>query len=192
MSKKRRLRPDERELWERVARGTDPLHARPHGMAEPEVRQPISPAPKAQPDPIPAFRLGESAKPQTSSGPTSQPPLAMDRRTHDRMKRGKLRPEARLDLHGMTRDRAHSALSRFILDAHGRGRRLVLVITGKGRDRDEGGPIPVRPGILRHSVPQWLSLPPLRSAVLQVTPAHIRHGGAGAYYVYLRRGPQRT
>ena len=67
------------------------------------------------------------------------------------------------------------------------GRRLVLVITGKGKDRDDGGPIPTRHGILRHQVPQWLALPPLSQAILQVTPAHLKHGGHGAYYVYLRR-----
>ncbi|WP_150121448.1 Smr/MutS family protein, partial [Sulfitobacter sp. HI0023] len=42
-------------------------------------------------------------------------------------------------------------------------------------------------GVLRHQVPQWLSAPPLGGLVLQVTPAHISHGGGGAYYVYLRR-----
>jgi DNA-nicking Smr family endonuclease len=41
--------------------------------------------------------------------------------------------------------------------------------------------------VLRHQVPQWLRLPPLGNVVMQVTPAHIRHGGHGAYYVYLRR-----
>jgi DNA-nicking Smr family endonuclease len=87
----------------------------------------------------------------------------------------------------MTLDRAHPALTQFILGSHAKGRRLVLVITGKGKMRDEGGPIPVRHGVLRHQVPQWLSMPPLSSAVLQVSQAHISHGGGGAYYVYLRR-----
>jgi len=64
----------------------------------------------------------------------------------------------------------------------------VLVITGKGRDDDGPGPIPRRRGVLRHQVPQWLSRPPLGPAVLQVTPAHRKHGGEGALYVYLRRG----
>ena len=111
----------------------------------------------------------------------------MDKKSFTRLKRGKVKPEARLDLHGLTLDRAHPALSRFILSAQKSGKRLVLVITGKGRDRDDGGPIPVRTGILRHHVPQWLSSPPLSSAVLQVTQSHISHGGEGAFYVYLRR-----
>ena len=111
----------------------------------------------------------------------------MDSKAFTRLKRGKLSPEGRIDLHGMTLDRAHPALTRFILNAHKNGKRLVLVITGKGKMRDEGGPIPVRHGVLRHQVPQWLSMAPLASAVLQVSQAHISHGGGGAYYVYLRR-----
>jgi DNA-nicking Smr family endonuclease len=103
------------------------------------------------------------------------------------MRRGKLKPEGKLDLHGMRVDTAHPALIRFILTAQSQGKRLVLVVTGKGKYRDEPGPIPTPRGVLRHQVPQWLSLPPLAQAVLQVTPAHISHGGEGAYYVYLRR-----
>ena len=87
----------------------------------------------------------------------------------------------------MTLDRAQGVLSQFIMSAHGSGKRLVLVITGKGKKRDEGGPIPVRHGVLRHQVPQWLSVPPLSMMVLQVSEAHASHGGGGAYYVYLRR-----
>jgi DNA-nicking Smr family endonuclease len=93
----------------------------------------------------------------------------------------------KIDLHGMTIAEAHPELVAFILNSHAMGRRLVLVITGKGKDRDDGGPIPTRFGVLRHQVPQWLALPPLAQAILQVTPAHLRHGGHGAYYVYLRR-----
>lgn len=104
------------------------------------------------------------------------------------MKRGKLKPESRIDLHGMRLDQAHGALVRFVLSSQASGRRLVLVITGKGKTREEPGPIPTPRGVLKHQVPQWLSLPPLAQAVLQVTPAHQRHGGEGAYYVYLRRG----
>jgi len=103
------------------------------------------------------------------------------------MIRGKLKPEGRLDLHGMTLAQAHPALTRFILDAYDRDKRLVLVITGKGKDRDEGGPIPIRRGVLRHQVPGWLHAPPLGAVVLDIREAHLRHGGQGAYYVYLKR-----
>ena len=64
---------------------------------------------------------------------------------------------------------------------------LVLVITGKGRPGQDEGPAPLRQGVLRRQVPVWLAQPPLGPLVLQVAEAHVRHGGAGARYVYLRR-----
>jgi DNA-nicking Smr family endonuclease len=110
----------------------------------------------------------------------------MDRRRFEKLRRGRLEPEARLDLHGMSSERAHAALAAFILSAHAADLRLVLVITGKGQP-DESPHQPRRHGILRHSLPHWLAAPPLSGRILQVTPAHQRHGGAGAFYVYLRR-----
>ncbi len=112
---------------------------------------------------------------------------AMDRRRFEKLRRGRLEPEARLDLHGMTLERAHAALTGFVLAAHASGLRLVLVITGKGREGEAGAIAPHRRGALRHSVPHWLAAPPLVARVLQVAPAHARHGGGGALYVYLRR-----
>jgi DNA-nicking Smr family endonuclease len=41
---------------------------------------------------------------------------------------------------------------------------------------------------LRHQVPQWMGMSPLKQVILQITGAHISHGGTGAFYVYLRRG----
>ena len=140
--------------------------------------------------------LGIGAKPATAVSHDLSPalpdrlakaPLKMDRKTHGKLKRGKMAPEGKLDLHGLTMDQAHPRLVSFILKAQADGKRLVLVITGKGKHRDDGGPIPVRHGVLRHQVPHWLSVPPLAQAVLQVAEAHIKHGGGGAYYVYLRR-----
>ena len=116
-----------------------------------------------------------------------QSPVQMDQKSFGKLKRGKLRPEGKIDLHGMTLDRAHPALTGFVMNAHAQGKRLILVVTGKGKMRDDGGPIPVRHGVLRHQVPQWLGMAPLKSVVLQIVQAHISHGGGGAYYVYLRR-----
>ncbi len=195
---RRRLKPDELDLWRQVARTANPLHpAQPRPKAPPATPAPApKPAPeRAAPAPIQHFKMGQKAArgapahdvlPGLADRLNSQP-VAMDQKAYGRLKRGKLAPEARIDLHGMTADRAHGALQGFILRAHGQGKRLVLVITGKGRRSDEDGPIPVRHGVLRHNVPHWLSVPPLVGLVLQVTNAHNRHGGGGAYYVYLRR-----
>jgi DNA-nicking Smr family endonuclease len=144
---------------------------------------------------LPEFRIGQAARPvrgahdlaPSISEQVSHAPVRMDRKAFNRLTRGKLAPEARIDLHGMTLAEAHPALNRFVAAAHADGKRLVLVITGKGRSGEDHGPIPQRPGVLKHQVPQWLGRPPLGAMILQVTEAHLRHGGAGAYYVYLRR-----
>ncbi|MEP3919127.1 Smr/MutS family protein [Ascidiaceihabitans sp.] len=190
----RKLRPDELDLWRKVAERTERLDLgfRPESVGlEPQVIT----APKRK-KLIETLVQRDGPKSQPSTRVIRQPsvsddlrsaPLQMDRKAFDQMKRGKIRPEGRIDLHGMTLDRAHPALTRFILSAHSSGKRLVLVITGKGKSRDDGGPIPVRFGVLRHQVPQWLGMQPLSSAVMQITQAHDRHGGGGAYYVYLRK-----
>lgn len=85
----------------------------------------------------------------------------------------------RLDLHGHTQDRAQAALQRFLLDAQARGERVVLVITGKGRDG--GG------GVLKRRLPEWLGARQIRPIVAGRAEAHARHGGAGAVYVFLKR-----
>ncbi|MBR9650411.1 Smr/MutS family protein [Thalassovita aquimarina] len=189
---RRRLKPEEVELWKKVAETAERLH--------PERPKSELPKPKPKPQKTPTFRMPDfqvgakagatpsrddlmpSIAEQLGSGP-----VRMDRKTFGKMKRGKLVPEGKIDLHGMTLDRAHSVLNGFIMRSHGQGKRLVLVITGKGKHRDEGGPIPVRFGVLKHNVPQWLTMPPLSAVVLQVSEAHLSHGGSGAYYVYLRR-----
>ncbi|WP_347138131.1 Smr/MutS family protein [Paracoccus sp. SSK6] len=185
------LTPEDRELWARVARTAVPMHPERPKPVEPEAR----PAPKpAAPRPrIPDFSIGQMAAPKPAALPAPSSPaqrlaqqaLRMDHKIHRRMSQGKLPPEARLDLHGMTLAAAHPELIGFILSCHARGHRLVLVITGKGKG--DHGPLPTRPGALRHQVPHWLHMPPLSAVVQQVTPAHYRHGGEGAYYVYLRR-----
>lgn len=191
---RRRLRPDEIELWRRVAETTERLHSDRKAHEAPMPRpKPKKPAPKVRS--ITSFDMGERSTMESMAHDLAPPvsdriaaaPLRMDRKTHQRLKRGKLSPEARLDLHGMTTERAHPLLTSFILRAQADGKRLVLVITGKGKHRDEGGPIPVRHGVLRHQVPHWLNIPPLAQAVMQVVEAHRSHGGGGAYYVYLRR-----
>jgi len=95
----------------------------------------------------------------------------MDAKSFGKMTRGKLRPEGRIDLHGMTMAEAHPALQDFILGSAQLQRRLVLVITGKGKSKPDHGPIPERHGVLRHNVPIWLRQSPLSAVILEVTPA---------------------
>ena len=192
MRRPRHLSPEERALWDRVTGTTKPMA--PEARADPIPTAPVRKKTIVPRDRLPDFQIGQKADAHRPNdllpGIThrlANAPVHMDAKSFGKMKRGKLVPEARMDLHGMTLAEAHPELLAFIPGSQALGRRLVLVITGKGKDRDEGGPIPTRNGVLRHQVPQWLAMPPLAQAILQVTPAHLKHGGYGAYYVYLRR-----
>ena len=98
----------------------------------------------------------------------------------------------RLDLHGLRQRDAHARLRAFLLEAHADGLRTVLVITGKGGEEqpDRLGDLAGerQRGVLRRNVPHWLEEPELRAIVLSFTLAGVRHGGAGALYVQLRKG----
>ena len=194
MRRPRHLSEDERALWDRVADRTKPLDPQRPKIVAPPKAAPKPSKPSRHETPMPDFRVGQAASAHrphdlmpSVTDRLSRAPVNMDHKSFGKMTRGKLKPEARIDLHGMTVAEAHPELVAFILGSQSIGRRLVLVITGKGKNRDDGGPIPTRHGVLRHQVPQWLSLPPLAQAILQITPAHLKHGGHGAYYVYLRR-----
>jgi DNA-nicking Smr family endonuclease len=174
MSRKRAPSEEERELFEATFADAKPL------------------AKKSAPAPKPA-------KPKIESPPvlptppvrTLPKPTGLDGRTAERLRRGMLKPEARLDLHGLTEDSAHRALVTFLRSASARGLRLVIVVTGKGLKQ----PAPDEPfdmeqrtrGILKTMTPRWLAEPELVQFVADVRSAHRRHGGAGALYVYLRK-----
>jgi DNA-nicking Smr family endonuclease len=128
----------------------------------PQPTPPVEPAPK----PKPPLRPGQFAD--------------LDRRTADRLRRGQIALDGRLDLHGMTQAAAHDALHDFLLGASERGQRCVLVITGKGRGGDDAG-------VLKRQVPHWLNMPPLRARIVAIAEAQPRHGGTGALYVLLKR-----
>ena len=191
----RKLRPEERELWKKVADTATPL-AQPAKMEIPralympkaKIERPAS----VQPD-LKGFKIGTKSQsaPLVGGGQAAvKSAPVMDAKSFGKLTRGKLRPEGRIDLHGMTMAEAHPSLQDFILGSAQLQRRLVLVITGKGKGKSKPdyGPIPERHGVLRHNVPIWLRQSPLSSVILEVSPAHQRHGGAGALYVYLRRG----
>jgi DNA-nicking Smr family endonuclease len=158
-----RRKPDENEraLWLEAMRDVARL-----APGEP------MPAPPAAETPPRAAKSAAVAAPRAGG-------TGLDRRSAERLKRGQLRPEARLDLHGMTQEEAHRALERCLAAAQEKGKRTVLVITGKGSGE--------RRGVLRDAVPRWLAEAPNRGRVLATAPAQPKDGGAGALYVLLRR-----
>lgn len=171
--------PDE-DLWHRVAQTIKPLKSRPR----PAVKAPLAAdepaAPTAKPKPSPAPPSPRAVKPALPHLTTAVT-AGIDKRTSQRLGRGQLAIEGRLDLHGMTQGEAHDRLAGFIRRAVAAGKRNVLVITGKGFKASG------ETGVLRQAVPRWLNEPGLRSHVVALRHAQPKDGGEGALYVLLRR-----
>ncbi len=109
--------------------------------------------------------------------PADQSEAAAPRRRRQ-LKRGHVKPEAELDLHGLTREEALTRVGHFLENARHHGFRVVLVITGKGTRADGEG-------VLRSAVGSFLSNQP--GMVLEWFEAPRQYGGSGALVVFLRR-----
>jgi DNA-nicking Smr family endonuclease len=197
VSKRRDLDPAEHALWDEVVRSVKPARgkrlSKPRA-APPAKREAAKPLPRTaqhakppKPPPEPLRGLAPALMP-------GQPMLGVDGGTAERLRRGRIEPDARLDLHGLSQNRAYTALLSFIRRGHENGYRCVLVITGKGLTKSpdvstKGFVMPERSrgGVLRALVPHWLNDSDLRAKVVGVQTAHARHGGTGALYIYLRR-----
>jgi len=184
MTPKRPVSREEQSLWRQVTGDVEPISSQPpkESKTQPanvKTKNPKPPKAKtatsAPPPPPPAPPVRTKPQPELVPGKTA----GLDKRNAQRLKRGQLRPEARVDLHGMTQSEAHAKLNSFIAECRMADRRTVLVITGKGSVR-EGG-------VLRRMVPHWLNQPSLREMVIAIEQATPRDGGAGAYYLLLRR-----
>jgi len=165
---KRGPKPEDTRLWSRVAATVHPLPGRETPPADVELLR--AAAPVDQPLPI---RRPKPKPPRT--GPLSDiEPNRKRAITREHL-------EARIDLHGMTQDRARAALEAFVRRAWDEGYRSALVITGKGLRGD---------GVLRRHAPEWLAASSLQEVVAGISTAHDRHGGEGALYVALKRKPR--
>ena len=113
----------------------------------------------------------------------------LDRSTSTKMAKGQFKIQGRLDLHGMTQQKAYVALTDFIQGAYREKKRNLLVITGKGKrqERVDSDFFETTDGVLKRSVPIWMAEPPLRNLVVAFSTAKKAHGGTGALYVLLRR-----
>ena len=182
---RRRLSKEEISLWLQVARTIIP-RAGMRGPNPPDDAITATPSiPEMKPAPIVAE---QASKPHKGTyRPQAMPLAPIERRLRQKLSRGQVSIDMRIDLHGMRQDEAHSALRGFLLRARQSEAKLVLVVTGKGANKS--GPTIghwVEGGVLRRTVPHWLSAPELRHVVLGFEEAAQTHGGPGALYVRLR------
>ena len=170
----RRLTPDEARAWARVARTVKPIGPKTEDIETfidaLEHGEPVLRHGKAKPA-VPAPGTPASKPPKSPAAP-------QNRSNEKRVRRGKLELAGRFDLHGHTQISAEAALTDFLARKQAEGARCVLVITGKGK----GGE-----GVLRRNFLRWLELPAARALVSGYSEAHPRHGGSGAWYVFLRQ-----
>lgn len=180
------LRPEDRILWETVAKTARPLTGRKPAEAEelPDFRTLMAEA-EEKPAKKPARPAADQAR-KAEKGLSALSEMQinpLDRPTHRKIAKGRVDIEARIDLHGLTQNEAHGLLYGFLVNAHARGLRHVMVITGKGRSFGSEG-------VLRQAVPHWFSTPLFRLLVSAYEDAARHHGGHGALYVRLRRQTQ--
>ncbi len=161
----RDLSDEERRAWRAVTRHVRPLPGRPlkRGAkgAETESRN-----------------ADTAMTPDRPNSRSKAAPRPQNLQNEKRVRRGRQVISARLDLHGHTQQSAWEVLPRFLKQHQSLGADCVIVITGKGRDGE---------GVLRRNFLMWIEMPEAASLVRGFAQAHPKHGGSGAWYVYLRK-----
>lgn len=202
-----RVSQEDNSLWRHVTKDVSPLSSNRFSQFKDLLgseKKGLTPAPirtkprqmkqiqELKPDPIGRSASDENQVFREAVQPSVRKTVpGLDRNTSEKLRKGKLFIEGRVDLHGMNRREAHSRLKSFLGSAHRQGKRCVLVITGKGSSAQMTDDAPFmgggRKGILKEEVPRWLMEPDLRRLVLDYRQAQVKHGGSGALYVLLKR-----
>lgn len=179
----RRLTDEEIALWLSVAKTVAPR--RDSVLPQPAAKPPAPPAaPSSAAEARRAASPASSIPVKAAQKPPAPPLAAIERKLRQKLSRGRLAPDAAIDLHGLRAHEASVALRQFLLRAQHEGMTIVLVVTGKGRG---AGSAEEEAGVLRRNVPHWLRGPDYHALVVGFEEASRPHGGAGALYVRMRR-----
>lgn len=166
----RKLTPGEARAWKAVTK-----RIRPRAESFDPDLETLESGPESTRTP----RIRAIVPPESVNGtPSKRPARPADRGREKRVKRGQASIHGRLDLHGHTQASGQAALLDFVIRQRFDGARCVLIITGKGRSGE---------GILRRRFLDWLDSPQASEHVSGYAQAHQKHGGEGAFYVFLRR-----
>ena len=95
-----------------------------------------------------------------------------------------------LDLHGKGLDEANRIIKNFIKQSYQDKIRKLTIITGKGlhSNNDKDPYVSKNLGILKYSIPEFLkNNSELMKIILEIKEAHIKDGGSGAFYIFLKK-----
>ena len=163
---RRGLTDHDKALWAEYARMVAPLPGRTPVVTPQETTPPAS-----EPSPRPGIARRPPKPRQLAPALTvGTQPGGVDSATWQRFRSGKLQATRRLDLHGMTTQRAFHALLGFVRTAHADQVRCVEIITGRGSG--EAG------GAIRREFPHWLNRPDIRPLILGAAHPHALNPGS--------------
>ena len=95
-----------------------------------------------------------------------------------------------IDLHGYTLDKANIVIEDFIIKSYEDKINKLIIVTGKGtHSQNEKDPyVSKNLSILKYSVPEFISNnQSLMKIIHEVQDAKIEDGGAGAFYIFLKK-----
>lgn len=171
---------NEISLWKKFTHGIQQIHEAFEDLIDPE--------PQSVKD-RPVTALKTTINPPSKANTAPPQFNGFDRRTRQKLEKGNMSIEGRIDLHGKTQDQAKAKLLAFITQAYGQKKRCLLVVTGKGSSKSRDHNIVSERserGVIRKNLSVWLSQPPLNTMVISHIQAAPKDGGSGAFYIYLR------
>ncbi|MDR1910485.1 MAG: Smr/MutS family protein [Holosporales bacterium] len=167
MKKTRHLSEEERTLWQAYVRSVTPCCCDKEETHISVAKEP----------PLPVISPRGQTRPKTLS-PSAHLPMKLMPLT--RKAQRSIRFTAQCDLHGHTIPIAFDVVQSFLSQAHAQNHKVVLIITGKGVNSSE------KRETLRTLLPRWVEEPQLKQYVYQCAQASRRHGGEGAFYLFLK------
>jgi DNA-nicking Smr family endonuclease len=178
MPKKTKTSSEDIELFLAAIKGTTPLAQKK--IRQSKIAPPIKHKVKIRdeqdaPQELFQFRDDDYLPPIRSEDPLSYKKAGVPDKTLRKLRKGQYNVEARLDLHGMTIEKARIAVDHFLQQCLLTGISVALIIHGKGMHSQ----MP----ILKNKLNNWL---PSTDIVLAFCSALPQHGGLGAAYVLLK------
>lgn len=177
MSKKNKINEDDIAAFQKAVEGTKPLIQKKIRLTPPITRSHSV----RQSFPEETFNFSETLDIPNVSGEEfiTFKQSGISHKTLRKLRKGQYNVEAKLDLHGMTVEKAKVTLENFLHQCLLDEVRVVLVIHGKGHHSQ--GPI------LKNKLNRWLREV---NFVLAFCSAAALHGSRGAIYVLLKRSAE--